>query len=218
MSYEVSKRSLAAYKGHYGIVFKSFVSLLAVQPQPTEEAVNKSYSKLQERIEKLFKALDDVVGALGSDDNKDETVDVEKETTELLGYYEKLLCEQNEIEGKYVEFKGKVRLSESKVTTHPLTTDRDIITTERKALVRLTALKPPSWNGVKADFYTWKKKFIHIMSEAKMCDDLTQLCYLQNPETLPIEYQSLISDCTSLTEVWSRLEERVPKETIKYDS
>ena len=83
--------------------------------------------------------------------------------------------------------------------------------------VRLTALDPPSWNGVKADFCTWKRKFIHIMEEARISNELTQLCYLQNQKTLPSSYQILISDSSTMNEVWSRLEERVPKETIKFE-
>ena len=83
--------------------------------------------------------------------------------------------------------------------------------------VRVTALEPPSWSGKKADFYTWQKKFIHIMDEAKISDELTQLCYLQNQNRLPLEYQTLITDCSSMSQVWSRLEERVPKETIKFE-
>ena len=55
------------------------------------------------------------------------------------------------------------------------------------------------------------------MDEAKIGDELTQLCYLQNPKILPSEYQTLISDCSDIREVWSRLEERVPKSTIKYE-
>ena len=83
--------------------------------------------------------------------------------------------------------------------------------------VRVTALEPPSWSGKKADFYTWQRKFIHIMDEAQISDELTQLCYLQNKNRLPAEYQTLITDCSTMTEVWGRLEERVPKETIKFE-
>ena len=50
----------------------------------------------------------------------------------------------------------------------------------------------------------------------KLTDELTKLCYLQNPKMLPSEYQILISDCSDI-KLWSRLEERVPKETIKFE-
>ena len=55
------------------------------------------------------------------------------------------------------------------------------------------------------------------MEDANVESELTQLCYLQNRNTLPTEYRILISDCSTITEVWSRLEERVPKESIKYE-
>ena len=55
------------------------------------------------------------------------------------------------------------------------------------------------------------------MAEAQISDDLTQLCYLQKPKIIPSEYPTLITDCLTLYEAWERLEERVPKETIKYE-
>ena len=74
----------------------------------------------------------------------------------------------------------------------------------------LTALSPPIWNGVKTDFHTWKKKFEHIMKEAKIDDAMTQL--------LPTkDFQTFISDCSSIHDVWSRLEERIPEPTIKHE-
>ena len=129
----------------------------------------------------------------------------EKENEELLGYYVKLLEEQHTVEIQYATFKAGSTL----VQTVPIA--------ERKSTVKLTALSPPVWSGVKADFYTWKKKFEHIMKEAKIDDPMTRLCYVQNVNVLPKEYQTLVSDCASIDDVWSRLEERVPQSTIKYE-
>ena len=70
----------------------------------------------------------------------------------------------------------------------------------RQPVVLLTTLTPPFWNGVKADVYM-ENKFIHIMKEANISDELTQLCYLQNPDTVPKEFQTLISDCLLTNEV-----------------
>ena len=43
------------------------------------------------------------------------------------------------------------------------------------------------------------------------------MCYPQKPKIIPSEYQSLIADYLNLYEAWERLEERVRKETIKYE-
>ena len=217
MSFEKSKRSLASLKGHYGIVYKSFISLLALKPQPTEEAVQKMYGKLQERYDKLFKSLDDCVALLDSlEDEKSETsdtsavTDVDKERSVIMDYYERVFSEQNEIESQYVAF--KCSCSQKSTSTVPAAGPSQVLVTPA---VRLTALSPPSWNGAKADFCTWKRKFVHIMKEARVTDELTQLCYVQNGTILPKEYQTLIADCLSLKEVWTRLTERVPKDTIQ---
>ena len=53
--YQTSKKSLAAYKGHYSIVLNSFASLLTVTPsRPIEDAVDELYMEVQDGIEKLF--------------------------------------------------------------------------------------------------------------------------------------------------------------------
>ena len=55
------------------------------------------------------------------------------------------------------------------------------------------------------------------MSKAKIVDELTQLCYLQNAKTLPTSFQSLITDCITMKKAWNRLEERIPRDTIKFE-
>ena len=47
------------------------------------------------------------------------------------------------------------------------------------------------------------------MGEANIMDEMTQLCYLQEPNILPAEFLTSISDCSSMNEVWSRLQENV---------
>ena len=226
MSYNKAKRSLAAFKGHYNSTHKAFRTLCAVQPCPTPERLDKSYKMFQERIESLLNCIDRNI-ALLDDDVKmtEEKVDVDVEYKQLLEYHEQFMNEQCECESLYVNLKGRstplrnnvpLDTASSSIVTPSSITDQSV-TMSTRPTVRLTALDPPSWNGVKADFYTWKKKFVHIMEEARISSELTQLCYLQNQKTLPSEYQSFISDCSTINEVWSRLEERIPRETIKFE-
>ena len=126
----------------------------------------------------MFGALDKSMSAADSDETLKEE-EKEKENEELLAYYEKLLEEQNVVESGYAVFKSKH--TETSVTVNR--PERD------KPTLKLTALTPPAWNGVKADFFTWKKKFEHIMNEAKVHDSMTQLCYLQTGTVLPKEYK-----------------------------
>ena len=79
----------------------------------------------------------------------DQIVDVESEKKQASTYYEELLNLQLEMEGL------------------------PLANTGNKTIVRLTGLDPPSWNGIKADLYTWKREFIHIMEEARITDELT---------------------------------------------
>ena len=211
MSFLKAKKSIAAHKGHYGIHLKSFNTLTAAEPRVTDDAMYKSYAKVQERLEKLTNSMENAMSLLEDKTAADlEGIDTEKEYNELFAYQEKLLEEQCEIEKMFAQFKASKPSSvSSPVASHHVE--------EHRATVRLTSLDPPSWNGTKADFYTWQKKFIHIMHEAKVTSELTQLCYLQNQKTLPVEYQALISDCSSISDVWARLEERIPKETITHE-
>ena len=215
-SFESSKKSLIAYKGHFTRAVKAFDLLLKVKPRPTKESMEKSYSRVQRHLDALFTSADNLITLLESYDSTSETtIDVEKELHEINKYYETVLSGQCDIESQYVTFKesctAHTQVSPTVSTSSPSTS------TSSTPTVRLTALHPPSWNGVKADFYTWQRKFTHIMEEAKLNDELTQLCYLQNSRTLPVEYQSLISDCSTINEVWSRLKERVPKEIINHE-
>ena len=223
MSFQRSKRSLAGYKGHYNVSVKAFHALCALQPYRTKDSIEKSYSKLQERVDALLAAVDRTNSVLEEAETMEaEKVDVESETQELLAYHEKVLTELNEIEKLFVDFQvsyesrndgRNTRFQDGRSSATSLPTSSP---TTRPS-VRLTALDPPGWSGIKADFYTWKKKFIHIMHEANISSELTQLCYLQKQKTLPQEYQIFISDCSSINEVWSRLGERIPKETIKFE-
>ncbi len=211
-TYKHCKRSLSGHKGYYNIIYKSFNSLLNQEPSPSSDAVRRSYAKLQDRYDKVFSALDVCTAAL---DNDESVADDAKETEhkELLDYHELVLSEQNSAETLYSNFNAKIVDKAPAVVVPPA--PPPLLT--NKPTVKLTSLSPPKWNGVKADFYTWKKKFQHIMGEANVLDEMTQLCYLQEPNILPGEFQLLISDCSSINEVWSRLEERVPKSTIRHE-
>ena len=167
---------------------KSFTTLLKIKPNPTPESVVKSYSRLQSRMDAAFNSLDNLNSFFENAElMKDEKVDVESEQKQASSYYEELLNLQLEMEELHAAF--QLTQTSNTPAVQPVTN------TVAKPVVRLTALNPPSWNGIKADFYTWKRKFIHIMEEARILDELTQLCYLQNPKMLPSEYQILISDC-----------------------
>ena len=211
MSFATAKKSLSAYKGHLNSSMKSFTTLVKIKPHPPAAAVSKMYLRLQNRIDAAFSALDKTTLLLGDDElmlSEQVNVDVEKENIDA--YHEELL----KINFEVTELYAMVQESfDEPSSQHALLPTRTL----EKPIVKLTALDPPSWNGIKAEFYTWKRKFVHIMEEAKILDELTQLCYLQNPKTLPSEYRPLISDCSSIGEVWSRLEERVPKSTIQFE-
>ena len=142
----------------------------------------------------------------------DADVDTEAENKEIETYLESLINERSKIESSFVEFQTKHKSTE--VATETVAPSP---TTDTKPRVRVASISVPPWNGNKADFYTWKQKFLHIMKEAGLTDDLTQVCYLQEKNTLPSEYQSLITDCTNMNEAWDRLQERIPKDTIKYE-
>ena len=215
-SFASKKKSVTAFKGHFRRSAKAYAALLNVKPHPTQESLEKAYNRVQKQLDSLLSALDDAITLLDGIDSSDTGVDVDKEAKELNDCYDSLLAEQCEIERQYVEVKtSAASISVSTPTSHTVSGSQTSSSTRPN--VRVTALEPPSWSGKKADFYTWQKKFIHIMDEAKISDELTQLCYLQNQNRLPLEYQTLITDCSSMSQVWSRLEERVPKETIKFE-
>ena len=66
-TYKQCKRTLAAHKGYYGTLYKSFTSLLNQDPPPSVDAVHRSYTKLQDRYDKVFAALDTCNSALEED-------------------------------------------------------------------------------------------------------------------------------------------------------
>ena len=144
----------------------------------------KLYSRLQNRLDAAFNSPDKF-GSLLEDTEliTREKIELETESKHANSCYEELLGLQLEMEELFATFQS----NQISTPAHRLSPPTPSITD--KPIVRLTALDPPSWNGIKADFYTWKRKFIHIMEEAKIVDELTQLCYLQNPKILPTEYQ-----------------------------
>ena len=190
------------------MALKSFHALLDIKPHSSKGAVENSYQKVQERIEFVFSSSEMLMSSIQSENFTGEQANVSKELESVNEYYETVLLEQCKVETLYSMFRETHDNMEI-----PLTCTLPTVPQNSRATVRLTALELPSWNGTIADFYTWKRKFVHIMAEANIVDELTQLCYLQNSKTLPLPYQSFISDCSILREAWHRLEERVPKET-----
>ena len=188
-----------------------------MEPLPTKEAMEKSYTKVQKQCDSLLMSLEKAMNLL-EDKNAmtTEQIDTEKEDQELMDYYDKVLGEQCDIEQLYATFRSKLREEKEAVPPAPAPAPAPAPTTYHPT-VRLTSIDPPPWNGIKADFSTWKNKFTHIMSEARILSELTQLVYLQRDGTLPSEYQSFVSDCSSIADVWARLDERVPRETIEHE-
>ena len=211
-----AKKSFAAYKGHYKRNLKLFNAILDVKPLSTLSSIESSYNRLQQRMESLFNSTENMITLFEETEfTADDNVDVTKELETYNQYYDSLISEKTKMETVYAKLKEDM----GNVTTQNVQISLATATNRfnDKPTVRLTALSPPSWNGIKADFYTWKQKFIHIMSEAKVFDELTQLCYIQNSQVLPVDYLCYISDCSCINEVWKRLEERIPRETIKYE-
>ena len=175
MFFSTAKKSLAAYKGHLNVTAKSFTTLLKIQPSPTPESVMKLYSRLQNRLDATFNSLDKL-GSLLEDTEliTREKIELETESKDANSCYKELLGLQLEMKELFATFQS----SHISTPAHRLSPPTPSITD--KPIVRLTALDPPSWNGIKADFYTWKRKFIHIMEEAKIVDELTQKYFPPN--------------------------------------
>ena len=215
MSFDTAKRSYAAYKGHLTIALKSFYSLMDVKPSPTSTVITKAYDRVQTRMNSVFTATENLITELQNVDSESDNMDSKKELDAVYTYCDETAAEQLKVETLYATFCAKnTVVVPGNMSATPSNSSSS---SSSKPTVRLTALEPPSWNGNKADFYTWQKKFVHIMSEAKIVDELTQLCYLQNAKTLPVSFQSLITDCITMNEAWNRLEERIPRDTIKFE-
>ena len=179
---------------------------------PTLSSVDTAYTRFQKQLESLLTSTETLTAFL--EEGKFEegsTVDATKELDEINTYHDQLIDEQTKVELAYGEFKAKQNTKQNTTTpTTSTTSHAPHAPPSTRPTVKLKALDPPAWNGVKADFYTWKNKFEHIMNEAQVSDELTQICYIQNDGILPKEYQVYILDCSSITEVWSRLAERIP--------
>ena len=215
MSYDSLKRSHGAYKGHFNRCLKRFNTLVDLQTPPTLVSVESAYTRLQKQLDSLFTSTDTLTTFLEEGEFEEgSTVDATKELTDINAFHDTLIDEQAKIETAYGKFKEAHMKSVTNNTTPESSTTP---TSTYRPTVKLKALDPPAWNGVKADFYTWKNKFEHIMTEAQVSDQLTQLCYIQDNNILPKEYETYISDCATISDVWTRLEERVPKETIKHE-
>ena len=212
---ETTKKSFAAYKGHYNRSLKLFNALLDVKPLPTLSSIESSYNRLQQRMDSLFNSTEPMISLFEETEfTADDNVDVTAELETYNRYYDSLISEKTKMETRYAKHKEDMKSVTGEREQVSLNTT---IRSNDKPTVKLTALSPPSWNGVKADFYTWKQKFMHIMYEAKVSDELTQLCYIQNSPVLPTDYLCYISDCSSINEVLKRLEERILRETMKYE-
>ena len=222
MSYDTLKRSHGAYKGHFNRCLKRFNTLVDLTPPPTLSSVESAYTRLQKQLDSLITSTETLTTFLEEGKfDVGSNIDATKELNEINTFHDTLIDEQAKVEVAYGAFKEKQKTDvpngNTNTTTSASNTTHLHPTLSARPTVKLKALDPPAWNGVKADFYTWKNKFQHIMNEAQVSDELTQLCYIQNDNILPKEYQLYVSDCSGISEVWSRLAERVPKETIKYE-
>ena len=169
---------------------------------------------MQDRIDAYSNSIERLFTALLNEEILSEQV-IGEERVRIEEYHKQLLKLQCQIETDFVKFNSEASNDRSILS---LVSSHSKISDSPKPIIRLTAFEPPCWNGLKADFYNWEKKFTHIMAEAQISDGLTQLCYLHKPKIIPSEYPTLITDCLTLYEAMERLEERVPKKTTKYDS
>ena len=186
-----AKKSLTAQKGHLNRATRSYDAILKVQPHPTSESLDKAYTRVQKQLDACISTSDQIIYMLEGMDLKEttENIDVDKELTEINTYYDKLLDEQCTIESNFVAMKNSMTPQQTTTptaTTITTTTAASAIspaTPSKQPNNRLAAMDPPVWNGSKADFYTWQRKFLHIMEEAYVRDEMTQLCYLQTKHT-----------------------------------
>ena len=149
-SIEKSRRSFAAYKGHFNRTAQAFDAVLKIKPNPTIETLEKSYARVQKQLDALLNSADQLTSLMETSDSADSEA-TRTELGEIATFYDKLLRDQCVIESKYVEFKQGYATSTSIKSSTPVIPTT--IETTRPS-VRLTALAPPSWNGIRADFYT----------------------------------------------------------------
>ena len=156
------KRTLSAYKGHLSKAIDSFNAILMVQPSPTLEVVKRAYVKVQDRIEANSNSKERLFIALMDEEILSEQVIKEERIEE---YYKQLLKLQCQIETNFVKFNSNAEASDDRSIVSQVSHSK--ISDAPKPIVRLAASKPPCWDGLKADFCTWKKKFTHIWLKHK---------------------------------------------------
>ena len=141
-SFNTTKKSLVAYKGHFSRAAKSYYSLLKVKPRPVLESLEKSYNRVQKQLDVLMTAADNLITLLEGLDPSDTTeCDVTKELNDITTYYDELLTQQVDIESSFAEQKAT---SASTFTTSP-TISTPQHSSSSTPSIRVTALEPPSW-------------------------------------------------------------------------
>ena len=145
-SFNTTKKSLVAYKGHFSRAVKLYYSLLKVKPRPVLESLEKSYNRVQKQLDVLMTAADNLITLLEGLDPSDTTeCDVTKELNDITTYYDELLTQQVDIESSFAEQKAT---SASTSTTSTSTTPTTISTPQHSSSsapsIRVTALEPPS--------------------------------------------------------------------------
>ena len=165
MSYDTLKRSHGAYKGHFNRCLKRFNTLVDLTPPPTLSSVESAYTRLQKQLDSLITSTETLTTFLeeGKLDGG-SGVDATKELEEINTFHDTLIDEQAKVEVAYGAFKEKQRtnVTNENADTTTLTSNTTHPTLNTRPIVKLKALDPPAWNGVKADFYTKKNKFEQI--------------------------------------------------------
>ena len=170
-SFENLKPKFTANKGHLTRAITYFESLVLV-PDPPADNVEKAYERVENRMDINFDLIDELYACIEgeSSTSDDDSSVIGKYKLELDTYCDFLTKKRCELASKFSSFKKQSKIDDkSKI-------DSGMSKSVIPKPVRIQAIGPPIWNGKKSDFHTWKLKFQHIMQQASLNDDLTQLC------------------------------------------
>ena len=83
--------------------------------------------------------------------------------------------------------------------------------------IRTTGMSPPKCDGQFKNFYSWRMQFKHYLKFAAIAKDEDMLMFVLHAAVLPTRVIFSVESCTSMSganEVWSRLEEKIPKAAV----
>ena len=152
-SFHTTKKSFAAYKGHFNRAVKQYDSLLKVKPYPIWESLERSYNRVQKQLDVLITSADNMITLLESvEQSETSDFDAAKELNDITIFYDQLLTQQVQIETSFAEQKAAYTpTSTSTSTSNDPTISTPQTSGSSTPKIRVTALDPPLWNGVKAE-------------------------------------------------------------------